>query len=962
MSTLRKQSSGRLWIISYVISFFAIILSSCPSPIDVAILNRIKDNTGPVIVITSPADGSNCANIVQVNGTVADSATATGDDGGVTSLSYEILGTTTAADLTLETDGSFSFQFTANSFGDTFTLAVTAMDWNGNSTTESIILHREAGSGLPSFTAVAGNKSVILEWNPVPNTASYTLRYTTNGALPSGTVGTEIPNVSSPVEILGLANGNLHVFQLFTVPVDIPDDPLPVSISDFIRAVPLSEQTLAPRASGEVGGIRVEWDSIPATDEYEVWRSTQTDGVYSNLSGPLTSTSYTDTETTDGTWYFYRVKPAYHDNGLSDAAGAQTDALNIHSPYVVGTTGFQNLGPDAARGYRIAVDGNYAYVADVEGGLQIVDITDPENAMAVGQCATADRPFDVSVSGDYAFVADGSVGMTVVDISDKSGPVVRTTVHETGYFALSIVISGHYAYVTDNDWDTSDGDNSTIQIYDISNPEVPVYSGAVAASATALDIEGDYLYAACPANDPDDFQIFTLTGSGSPTAPDRVNAPNVDALSDFTWDLKIQGDYAYIADRADGLRVVDVTNRGNPSYTGIACATPGDAYEVVLDGRYAFVAARTAGVQVIDVSNPASVSDNSIVGYCATPGNGLGIVRKGSYLYVADWQAGLTVVRATFPHSAPQTVGSVSSADQALSVAVQGPYAYVANQVAGLRVVDVLNPTSPSTVSTLSFGDYDTLGVEVRGNRAYLSTTKMRNTPPYGDGLQIVDISDPTAPVAAGFVTAGGGAHDLTTQGAYAFITNSDIGVHLIDISDPEAPEITALLNTNGIAMDVAVKDSYLYVADGPNGFTVADITHPTTPIRSDEETWPAEDPGGVSTAVSGNYAYVVHTNSGSSGDLQVVDVTNPYGIVVPPAATVALSDAAGDVTVQGSYVFVADGTDGLQIIDVWDPVNPVIVSTCPLPNATDVAVSGRYAYVTTSDGDLKIVDLLPDL
>ena len=70
-----------------------------------------------------------------------------------------------------------------------------------------------------------------------------------------------------------------------------------------MKAIPLSPQTLAPRVTGEVRQIRVEWNPIPATKEFEVWRSTEQNGTYYNLSGPIESTSYLDTgvSNADGT-------------------------------------------------------------------------------------------------------------------------------------------------------------------------------------------------------------------------------------------------------------------------------------------------------------------------------------------------------------------------------------------------------------------------------------------------------------------------------------------------------------------------------------------------------------------------------------------------------------------------------------------------------------------------------------
>jgi hypothetical protein len=55
---------------------------------------------------------------------------------------------------------------------------------------------------------------------------------------------------------------------------------------------------------------------------------------------------------------------------------------------------------------------------------------------------------------------------------------------------------------------------------------------------------------------------------------------------------------------------------------------------------------------------------------------------------------------------------------------------------------------------------------------------------------------------------------------------------------------------------------------------------------------------------------------------------------------------AAAGIYVNGDFAYVADYFSGLQIIQITDPVSPVIVATYDMENAYDVAVEGDYAYV----------------
>ena len=81
--------------------------------------------------------------------------------------------------------------------------------------------------------------------------------------------------------------------------------------------------------------------------------------------------------------------------------------------------------------------------------------------------------------------------------------------------------------------------------------------------------------------------------------------------------------------------------------------------------------------------------------------------------------------------------GNYDTSGHAMSVAVSGNYAYVADRFDGLDIIDIWDPSSPRLE-----GNYDTSGqawgVAVSGNYAYVAD--------YNDGLDIIDISDPSSP------------------------------------------------------------------------------------------------------------------------------------------------------------------------------------------------------------------------
>ena len=198
-----------------------------------------------------------------------------------------------------------------------------------------------------------------------------------------------------------------------------------------------------------------------------------------------------------------------------------------------------------------------------------------------------------------------------------------------------------------------------------------------------------------------------------PSTPQKIGELS---LPDVINDIKISGNYAYIADNETGLRIINISNPTNLQETGFY-DTPGDALGVTVSGNYAYVADKYAGLRIIDISNPASPQE---VGFYNTPGIASSVSISGNYAYIADGNFyGLRIVDISNP-SCPQEIGAYGMSSWAQGVSVSRNYVYVADDDAGLRIIDVSNPASPQEV-----GFYATperaLCVTVSGNYAYVA-------------------------------------------------------------------------------------------------------------------------------------------------------------------------------------------------------------------------------------------------
>jgi hypothetical protein len=61
-----------------------------------------------------------------------------------------------------------------------------------------------------------------------------------------------------------------------------------------------------------------------------------------------------------------------------------------------------------------------------------------------------------------------------------------------------------------------------------------------------------------------------------------------------------------------------------------------------------------------------------------------------------------------------------------------------------------------------------------------------------------------------------------------------------------------------------------------------------------------------------------------------------------------------------GNYAFVADGSSGLQIINISNPNTPTLAGSYDTPGYTEgVQVVGNYAYITDAySGELQVINI----
>ena len=294
------------------------------------------------------------------------------------------------------------------------------------------------------------------------------------------------------------------------------------------------------------------------------------------------------------------------------------------------------------------------------------------------------------------------------------------------------------------------------------------------------------------------------------------------------------------------------------------------------------------------------------------------------------------------------------SAGDAQCIQLRGEYLYVAEGGKGMRVYDVASIANKGFSEKLITAPFSPLGQDTHiGSRnatcVVLATTQpvdpARNQSELMQGANQEQIMNPIY--------------------RYAFITDAEEGLIVTDIltlhdREPRNNFLKRELtwNDNGVlkgARHVAIAGNTFYVA-ADAGIVVLDMADPLKPRYV--TTVPIADPHAVQ--VQFRYLFVT-----AKDGLHVVEVTHPEAAREVASGFVPLRDAH-KLHVARTYAYVADGTDGLAIVDVTNPEKPAVYAMFnangKISDARDVVVAttnaSLYAYVADGKNGLQVVQL----
>jgi hypothetical protein len=170
-------------------------------------------------------------------------------------------------------------------------------------------------------------------------------------------------------------------------------------------------------------------------------------------------------------------------------------------------------------------------------------------------------------------------------------------------------------------------------------------------------------------------------------------------------------------------------------------------------------------------------------------------------------------VDMTMP-SQPVLRGQFNSACEIRSMDLVGGMAYVSTN-AGVQVVYAAAYWAPTV--------YTYLPVSTASNAVAVASPLAVVASDYS-GLQILDITYPTAAVVKGSTEQGTYIYDVVLVGKMAYAATAN-GLKVIDCSNPSSPHLRAIYRTPSTATQVAVSGSTAYVTCAGAGLHIVSVT-----------------------------------------------------------------------------------------------------------------------------------------
>lgn len=358
----------------------------------------------------------------------------------------------------------------------------------------------------------------------------------------------------------------------------------------------------------------------------------------------------------------------------------------------------------------VAVEGSTVVVGF--NGFLTIDVADSSNIQVLDSSATPSTLEEVALAGGLAYVAD-YYGLYLLDATNPASIVARGS-HVLGSTASQVAYMYNPNALPSEDYAVAAGQD--LSVLDFTDPTAPEAVGTLDTVNSTSSIVVDSIYAYITQRTSGGGLI--IADLGSPSAPTLGwhYASGVPAYA-----VDIIDTIACVAMGSTGLDVLGVWGGGEPTlFNRYTTLYP---FGVAMEGSYAYVADSALGVVIVDLSD--ATTPDTVASYPLGGGSWWGTVpidAANGYVYSVNYNYRTVHIVDVSAPTAPTFAGEISVGDAVSEIQVVGDYAYLATGIPGVTVWNISNPAAAYLVASYDL-PADVSGLQVAGNVVYATTS-----------------------------------------------------------------------------------------------------------------------------------------------------------------------------------------------------------------------------------------------
>lgn len=217
----------------------------------------------------------------------------------------------------------------------------------------------------------------------------------------------------------------------------------------------------------------------------------------------------------------------------------------------------------------------------------------------------------------------------------------------------------------------------------------------------------------------------------------------------------------------------------------------------------------------------------------------------------------------------------------------------------------------------------------VIGDFAYVTTDNSGT----GHGMQVIDLTylPDSLHLVTTYTETFEKSHmiqkDIYSDSNYVYATGTSTtdGVHILDVSDPANPNEIGLYAPGHYLHDCHVRGDLLFAAAiHETIIDIVDISDKSNPVLIGLVTYDGDNTHSISTTEDLKYLMVADERDGFPARIfNIEDLGNPVEVAQYSAN---LESLVHNPYINGDFAVISHNTEGLRILDIWDPELPVEV------------------------------------